>query len=302
MSNYDQLLKHFSHYERLLLSSVIVSEIIYDKKPIKKLNDDEFANFNYYIDKATVKETEYVNYVEDSKMPITYPFKMKYLCCKKSKLMIVAFRGTKLTDADDLITDVDAVAVPFSPDGSPNIVNDMGPKVHRGFLIRSTSVDIGYFVEKILDRDYKVVFTGHSLGAAIAALVAVKVLFHHRIKKEKSLREKVFFIGFGCPALGNSFFCDIVNRRCQNNFHFYVNKNDLVTTTVKGVFGTFTHFGTQVNFPSDTNILASFFVQSVPYLTGHAIINYRNNIVRFLREQLLYEDIYTKEKNKVEDY
>jgi hypothetical protein len=72
--------------------------------------------------------------------------------------------------------------------------------VHKGFFDRSRIISIQYFLDKIILDDYKVVFTGHSLGAAVAALVAVRVIFNGNISDP---RKKVFFIGFGCPPMDN---------------------------------------------------------------------------------------------------
>ena len=53
---FDELRDDFSHYERMLLSSVILFEVIYDKKPIDKMNE-EFSFYNHYIEEAEVKKT-----------------------------------------------------------------------------------------------------------------------------------------------------------------------------------------------------------------------------------------------------
>jgi hypothetical protein len=266
-----------SHYERVLLSCVIASEAIYKKTPIEKINND-FYYFNHYIERATVKSS-YFNIINDNPYLVESNTcdTIQYLCCKKKKILIVAFKGTNILNINDLSTDVNVLPQQYSPSRKSR-----RSFVHKGFFVRSRIISIQYFLDKIILDDYKVVFTGHSLGAAVAALVAVRVIFDGNISDP---RKKVFFIGFGCPPIGNQSFCDEINENFSKNFHFYSNKLDVFTA---GVGDSFNLFGRLVKLDASES--------------GHGIKYYNTNVIDFIKSSLDYDHIKTKHSKTVIEY
>jgi hypothetical protein len=80
---------------------------------------------------------------------------------KENKLEVVAFRGTDKDDPADLLDDVEAPLVDWNGTG----------KVFDGFkdALAEVQPDLLPVVQAI---DYRLLFTGHSLGAALATLLA----------------------------------------------------------------------------------------------------------------------------------
>ncbi len=117
-------------------------------------------------------------------------------------LGVVSFRGTDKDDPTDLSDDMD---VRFMPWGK-------GAEVHTGFADALAEVlpDLDPALQSV---QCKVLFTGHSLGAALATLLA-------------SLRKPDALYTFGCPAVGNAAF---VTSLAGVENHRYVDCCDLVT-------------------------------------------------------------------------
>ena len=77
------------------------------------------------------------------------------------RLVVVTFRGTDGDDPTDVADDVDALPVRW----------DGGGKVHSGFAKALADVRAG-LAQALHSIPGRVVFTGHSLGAALATLLA----------------------------------------------------------------------------------------------------------------------------------
>ena len=99
---------------------------------------------------------------------------------------------------------------------------------HFGLYQRAMQIPINFFIDKILNENYEIVLTGHSLGASVAALVAIRILTCSKLLKNKIKRNKVLCIGFGSPAFSDSNFKKFIEKECKDNFHFYFNENDHV--------------------------------------------------------------------------
>ncbi len=100
------------------------------------------------------------------------------------KLAVVAFRGTDASDLSDVAYDADFIRL---EDGG-------GVKVHAGFehaLDALLNAGLGSRLESLAVN--KLLFTGHSLGAAMATLLASK-------------RKPDALYTFGCPRVGNTAF------------------------------------------------------------------------------------------------
>jgi len=118
------------------------------------------------------------------------------------KLAVVAFRGTDKDDPSDLADDCNAVKVPW----------ERGGQVHDGFrgALAAVRAELEPALQGIRCR---MLFTGHSLGAALATLLA-------------SIRTPDALYTFGSPRVGDADF--VATLKNVNNFR-YVDCCDIVT-------------------------------------------------------------------------
>ena len=72
-------------------------------------------------------------------------------------------------------------------------------------------------------QDYQVIVTGHSLGGAVASIIAFA------IKKEKIFTNNLVLITYGQPRTGNYYFADYVTKNVDKIFRI-VRKKDMVVT------------------------------------------------------------------------
>jgi triacylglycerol lipase len=127
---------------------------------------------------------------------------------------IVAFRGT--SSWKDAHTDLDLTPTPWR-----------GVHVHSGFLKSLTGLSGTVLSDEInkhakFPSDPEVVFTGHSLGAALAILGAY-MCHTTRIFPVHSVHT------FGCPRIGLEDFQIDYDMHLRARTHRYVNNNDIVT-------------------------------------------------------------------------
>ncbi len=134
---------------------------------------------------------------------------------KDKELAVVAFRGTDKDDPTDLADDAEVIPVAW----------EKGGKVHKGFAKALGEV------RQNLDRtlrsvECRMLFTGHSLGAALATLLA-------------SARNPAALYTFGSPRVGDVEF--VATLRGVDS-HRYVDCADLVTRVPPESFG-YVHLG-----------------------------------------------------------
>lgn len=112
-------------------------------------------------------------------------------------------------------------------------------KVHTGFLeaARSVQDEVFAFVGEILrdGRQQTIVFTGHSLGAAISTILATGAYYQFSGAVESQL------ITFGSPHVGNASFADLVTR-CVPVVMRYCCIGDVIPMLL-AVCGDYTHVG-----------------------------------------------------------
>jgi len=121
------------------------------------------------------------------------------------KILLVAFRGTDASDHTDLQYDADALQQDW----------DRGGKVHKGFADALGQVRAGLLPALASPKyeNYRKIYAGHSLGAAMATLLA-------SIQKP----DRLFTIG--SPRVGDAAFVATLNGV---NSTRYVDCSDLVT-------------------------------------------------------------------------
>ena len=140
--------------------------------------------------------------------------------------LVIACRGTQPTEFNDLKADLKAL---------PVMAETVG-RVHIGF--KTEVDDIWPMIEEDINRKTNVTktlwFCGHSLGAAMATIMA------SRAKHNIELNDPVELFTYGSPRVGWKKYCnslDVVHHRWKNN-------NDIVTTVPLALMG-FKHHGTQ---------------------------------------------------------
>ena len=140
--------------------------------------------------------------------------------------LVIACRGTQPTEFNDLKADLRAL---------PVMAETVG-RVHIGF--KTEVDDIWPMIEQDINHKANVTktlwFCGHSLGAAMATIMA------SRAKYNVELNDPVELYTFGSPRVGWKKYCNSLNVI----HHRWKNNNDIVTTVPLAIMG-FTHHGTE---------------------------------------------------------
>ena len=98
--------------------------------------------------------------------------------------------------------------------------------LHAGFLYRANAMPNDFFIEEFLQNQYdRMIFTGHSLGGAVAHICAMKQLSH----SSSSKGVQIYSIAFGSPFIGD----DTLERKLRglqlsNRLLTVVNEQDAV--------------------------------------------------------------------------
>ncbi len=126
--------------------------------------------------------------------------------------IVVLCRGTEVTQWHDIQADLGIVLDPFPGNKG---------KVHHGF--KSYADDVRPFVlEKLKNSPNKTLwFAGHSLGSAIAILLA------HYCVMEAEIQNPVAVFTYGSPRVGNRTYMNEFNKKLTH--HRWVNNHDPVT-------------------------------------------------------------------------
>jgi triacylglycerol lipase len=140
--------------------------------------------------------------------------------------LVIACRGTQPTELQDLGADMRAFPV----------VAETVSRVHKGF--KKEVDDLWPMISEDIDRTANLKkdlwFCGHSLGAAMATIMASRCMF------TESLGNPVELYTFGSPRVGWKGYCNslgVVHHRWKNN-------NDIVTSVPPRFMG-FKHHGTE---------------------------------------------------------
>ena len=140
--------------------------------------------------------------------------------------LVIACRGTQPSEFNDLKADLKAL---------PVMAETVG-RVHIGF--KTEVDDLWPMIEEDINRKTNVTktlwFCGHSLGAAMATIMA------SRAKHNVELNDPVELFTYGSPRVGWRMYCNSLNVI----HHRWKNNNDIVTTVPLAVMG-FKHHGTE---------------------------------------------------------
>ncbi|KAK7344551.1 hypothetical protein VNO77_14288 [Canavalia gladiata] len=150
--------------------------------------------------------------------------------------LVVAFRGTEQSQWKDLRTDLMLVPAGLNPE---RIGGDFKQEVqvHSGFLSAYDSVRtriisiirlaIGYEDDHSeLLHKWHVYVTGHSLGGALATLLALE-LSSNQLAKRGAI--SITMYNFGSPRVGNKRFAEVYNERVIDSWRV-VNHRDIIPT------------------------------------------------------------------------
>jgi len=132
---------------------------------------------------------------------------------------IVAFRGTEATSPEDILTDVDVRKTDWKPGG----------RVHHGFFHAFS--DAWKAMPPPRSPNLRTYFTGHSLGAAIATLVADTFV------NGANRAQYGGVYTFGSPLVGDRAFVDGFNARHAGKSFRTVNDQDGVAVVPPRLVG-----------------------------------------------------------------
>ncbi|MFC5723975.1 lipase family protein [Streptomyces gamaensis] len=130
-------------------------------------------------------------------------------------LVLTAFRGTEPREIRDWLSDADATRVP-GPDGTGF--------VHHGFAKALDSVygTVRDAIAEFRTAGQSVLFTGHSLGGALAVLAGARLYL-----EEPNLRADGVYT-FGQPRTCDQRLAEAYNQGFADRTYRFVNNNDIV--------------------------------------------------------------------------
>ena len=196
----------------ILLKSYIASNIVYQKDPKKHLQEiDWLKSVDHQIEEICFSQKN-----ENNLKYFNHLNEISYLIIKdiSKKKLFIGFRGTQ--NISDLLVDAKLHST----------ISNVNGRFHSGFYNRAQNVPTKYFEQKLFKEGYELIFTGHSLGAAIAAMITIDILY--KLDMTSEYAKKILFIGYGSPSVADIYFKDDVNLRYKDNFIFIKNQNDIV--------------------------------------------------------------------------
>lgn len=160
---------------------------------------------------------------------------------ERDDLIVVGFRGTD--SIEDVARDLSAFLSRFKPDRFRLFKR---PRVHLGFLdgymeVRDTIRNRVLELNAIKER--KIYMTGHSMGGALATLMA------YDLNKIAKVPAGVY--SYGSPRVGNNYFTKIFGKFVKDSFRI-VNDEDPVCSVPFGMFG---HVDTYVLLDDEENLI-----------------------------------------------
>ncbi len=179
------------------------------------------------------------------------------------KILVVSFRGTQIDEKKDLLTDIDIFLTTIKGDA----------QVHRGF-VRGYNMVKNQIIQKLKTfqkKGYKLYFTGHSLGASLALLLATDV-------------KPTAVYTFGSPRMGDEKFVKLFE-----NIKVYrvVNGCDIVPS-LPFTGEMFLHIGQMWFFNYEGKIFSEPSQETVIMHNSEATILYFKKMALFRKDYLLF--------------
>ncbi len=192
------------------------------------------------------------------------------------------------------MTDGDVNPVALAVPGAPPGEGGERPRVHGGFYRnqRATWFDVERGLQlalagrSILEKDghdeglapvEAIYVTGHSLGAAMAAIAAIRIVKDDAFAAVRNKLRGVYT--YGQPMVGNK----ALAERCGddaflgNNVFRHIYKNDIVPVLPPRLAGDFHHFGPEYHATTNaergwTSTQAGDYVKQLSHFTGPAVV------------------------------
>ncbi|HXI73468.1 MAG TPA: lipase family protein [Verrucomicrobiae bacterium] len=168
------------------------------------------------------------------------------LVIEQAGCVIIAFRGT--SNARDFVTDAK-----FFRELLVEEANGDRCEVHRGFLAAYESIiaDLGHHLSCIVAGSRPVYITGHSLGGALAILVALE------LKRQGFNIAQVYT--FGQPRVGNAAFKRLYDFSLGASTFRVVYQEDIVARVphLPSVTDPYRHVGLEIFLPSFGGLIAA---------------------------------------------
>ncbi len=185
---------------------------------------------------------------------------------KRKSIDVIAFRGTE-KKLNDILTDLTAIPVPYA-----------GRMCHAGFVLQHAS--IWKEIKKHIDPKKRTMFTGHSLGGALAEMSAAKMNGKH---------DNINLITFGKP---NTFFKGFKRPMKLDNQISCVNGSDGVARVPRILYGpsksqTMLYFSNTgpdyINPSKDTRIADRGGIKD--RVADHSMSDYKKRLKEYLESQ-----------------
>ena len=144
--------------------------------------------------------------------------------CGNDAVLILAFRGTQTLED-------------WQTDFKVKLVKSSVGRVHRGFTESLDNIweDIKQSIAQFCDKSQKIWITGHSLGAALAALAVDRLT--------EGEEEVSGLYTFGQPRVGDKEFAENFDWKIKSRSFRFVNDEDIVTRVPPRLLG-YEHIGT----------------------------------------------------------
>lgn len=195
--------------------------------------------------------------------------------------LVIACRGTQPTEFNDIKADLKALPV----------MSETVSRVHKGF--KKEVDDLWPMIQEDILRkanlNKTLWFCGHSLGAAMATIMA------SRCKYDQELSDPIELYTYGSPRVGWKGYC----KSLHIEHHRWVNNNDIVTRVPLSVMG-YVHHGTehymnaygQVRNPTGWQRIKDRFrgmwmglkQGKIDNFGDHSMVNYVANLEKYLNE------------------
>jgi len=192
----------------------------------------------------------------------------KVLLLKKDNILFVIFRSTSGDRSDftkNVITDLDGALVSTSWIDEENIL------VHRGF--ETEYLRYRESINKIIinENPSKIIFTGHSLGSALAALSALDLSMNYGYD--------VSLLALGAPRVGNSEYRKSMDEYVKDNYRIYFPQDPI--SNIPGTLFDYEHTGLALGISPEGKHDYNISIDNFGFTAYRAIFDERFNIHKY---------------------
>jgi len=192
----------------------------------------------------------------------------KVLLLKKDNILFVIFRSTSGDRSDftkNVITDLDGALVSTSWIDEENIL------VHRGF--ETEYLRYRESINKIIinENPSKIIFTGHSLGSALAALSALDLSMNYGYD--------VSLLALGAPRVGNSEYRKLMDEYVKDNYRIYFPQDPI--SNIPGTLFDYEHTGLALGISPEGKHDYNISIDNFGFTAYRAIFDERFNIHKY---------------------